>query len=276
MIRDRDPNELELQHMRVVVNALDSGLRRFAVGDLEATIDTPFPAHFEGMRRDFNRGLRALSGTMDSVVDNASLLRHESDSLRKSMTENAGKEADGSTRLSKAVAAAGSVALGLRQQKALAQHAATIAENAKLDIHRPREAIAGALKLIEKIGKEPGGKASSGRIEALSEKTEQIGRELDALSLYLDALGEHIVNLAEMAETQAGAASSAHDELNELAKSRRSASLKADIETLTLDRMDRNIAEIHQKASRFMHVTVITPPPRDPGTRGPHLRLVKS
>lgn len=276
MIRDRDPNELELQHMRVVVNALDSGLRRFAVGDLEATIDTPFPTHLEGMRRDFNRGLRALSSTVDSVIGNARLLRRESDALRKSMTENAGKEAEESTRLSKAVAAAGTVDLGLRQQKALAQHAATIAENAKLDIHRPKEAVAAALRLIEKIGSDPGGKASPGRIEALSEKTEQIGRELDALSLYLDALGEHIGNLAEAVETEAGTASSTYDELNELAKSRRSASLKADIETLTLDRMDREIAEIDQKASRFMHVTVITPPPRDPGTRGPHLRLVKS
>lgn len=272
MIRDRDPNELELQHMRVVVNALDSGLRRFAVGDLDATIDTPFPAHFEGMRRDFNRGLRALSGTMDTVVDNARIHRRESDALRKSMTENAGKEADESTRLSKAAADVGTVALGLRQQKALARHAATIAENARLDLHRPKEAVAAALRLVEEIGGDLGGKG----VAELSETTQQIGRELKALALYLDALGEHVGNLAQMAENQAGAASSAHDELNELAKSRRSASLKADIETLTLDRMDRNIAEIDQKASRFVHVTVIIPPPRDPGTRGPHLRLVKS
>ncbi|MFB9952826.1 hypothetical protein ACFFP0_28610 [Rhizobium puerariae] len=282
MIRDRDPNELELQHMRIVVNALDSGVRRFAAADLGATLDSPFPAPWDGMRRDFNRGLNALNGTMDSVIGNARLLRDESDQLRTAMSEGAERQADHSARLSGAAAAAGALAQGLRQQKALARHTATIARNARLDLSRSAEAVSAALKLIEEMGSDGAdGRQSPDRGEALSAATRQIGRELDALGLYLDALNEHAGNLAEAAGDQAEAASATHADLGELARSRHAASLRTDIATLALDRMDRQIAEIDQKASRFARVTVIVPPPHDPaphepGTRGSHLRLVKS
>lgn len=286
MIRDRDRNELELQQMRVVVNALDSGLRRFAAGDIGATLDTVFPAQWEGMRRDFNRGLNALNGTMDSVVGNARLLRDESDSLRRATKRAAETDTEHANQLSKTVATVGTLTQRLREQKTRAQHAATIAQNAQLDIGRPREAVKAALKLIAEMGGDQDGEISAERHEALSSTTQQIGRELDALCLYLDALTDHLGTLSETAQGQAETASSIYDDLNEIAKSRRSVSLKADMTTLTLDRVDRQIAEIDQKASRFARVTVIVEPPHDPdphgsgphspGPRGLHLRLVKS
>jgi chromosome segregation ATPase len=285
MIRDRDRNELELQQMRVVVSALDGGLRRFAAGDLSTTLDTLFPAHWEGMRRDFNRGLNDLNGTMDSVVGNARLLREESDSLRRATKQAAETDTEHANQLSKTVAAVGTLTQRLREQKIRAQHAAAIAQNAQLDIGRPREAVEIALKLIAEMG-DQAGQISTERHEALSSATQQIGRELDALCLYLDALTDHLGTLSETAQGQAETGSSIYDDLTEIAKSRRSVSLKADMATLTLDRVDRQIAEIDQKASRFARVTVIVEPPHDPdphgsgphgpGPRGLHLRLVKS
>ncbi|WP_105383301.1 methyl-accepting chemotaxis protein [Neorhizobium alkalisoli] len=286
MIRDRDRNELELQQMRVVVNALDSGLRRFAAGDLSTTLDTLFPAQWEGMRRDFNRGLNALNGTMDSVVGNARLLREESDTLRRAAKQAAETDTEHAHQLSKTVAAVGTLTQRLREQKTRAQHAAAIAQNAQLDIGRPREAVETALKLIAEMGEDQAGQIATERHEALSSATQQVGRELDALCLYLDALTDHLGTLSETAQGQVETGSSIYDDLNEIAKSRRSVSLKADMTTLTLDRVDRQIAEIDQKASRFARVTVIVEPPHDPdphgsgphgpGPRGLHLRLVKS
>ena len=286
MIRDRDRNELELQQMRVVVNALDGGLRRFAAGDLGTTLDTLFPAQWEGMRRDFNRGLNTLNGTMDSVVGNARLLREESDSLRKGVKQAAETDAEHTRQLSRTLADVGSLTQRLREQKIRAQHAAAIAQNAQVDIRRPKEAVETALKLIAEMDENQAGPISVESREALSSATQQIGRELDALCLYLDALTDHLGTLSETAQGQADAASSIYDDLNETAKSRRSVGLKADMATLTLDRVDRQIAEIDQKASRFARVTVIVQPPHDPdphgsgphgsGPRGLHLRLVKS
>ena len=281
MIRDRDRNELELQQMRSVVDAMDGGLRRFAAGDLSTTIDLSFPIRWEGMRRDFNRGLNALNGTMDSVIGNARLLRDESDTLRKTMTETAEKNASEIERLSGTAATVSTVSQRLREQKARAQHAATIAQNAKLDMQRPREAVAAALQTIEAMSRKPDNDVSKEQLEILSARTQQIGRELDALCLYIDALNDHLGALSEAAENQAGVVSSTHEEMKDIARSQHAVRLKSDMATLALDRMDRQIAEIDQQASRFARVTVITEPPRDPspvnpGRRGPHLRLVKS
>ncbi|MGK6312000.1 hypothetical protein [Neorhizobium sp. DT-125] len=270
-----------MRHLRTVVDALDAGLRRFAAGDLNATVDTPFPAQFEGMRRDFNRGVSALNGTLDALVGDVLVLRNESDTLRSAMNENAGKDAEDSDRLSKAAASIGALNQRLREQKTRAQHAATIAYNARLDIRRPKEVVAAALKTIEAIGRKPDGPASKTDLETLSLGTEQIGRELDALCLYLDALNDQLGILSEMAGDQAEIASSISKDLKDISRSRHAAKLKADMATLALDRMDRQIADIDRRANRFVRVGVVTEPPhdpapRDPGARGPHLRLVKS
>ncbi|SMF04653.1 hypothetical protein SAMN02982989_4703 [Xaviernesmea oryzae] len=281
MIRDRDRNELELRHMRTVVDALDGGLRRFAAGDLNAAVNTPFPAPFEGMRRDFNRGVGALGGTLDALVGDALVLRSESDTLRNAMNESAGKDAEDSDRLSRAAASIGLMSQHLREQKTRAQHAATIAYNARLDMRRPKEAVAAALKTIEAMGRKPDGPASKVDLETLSLGTEQIGRELDALCLYLDALNDQLGILSETAGDQAEMASSTSEDVKDVSRARHAAKLKTDMATLALDRMDRQIADIDRKAGRFVRVSAVAEPPhdpapRDPGARGSHLRLVKS
>lgn len=64
-----DRNETELRNLRATVDMLDGGLRRFAAGDVRTTFENPFPLHFEGLRRDFNRGIGAVSRAADAVID---------------------------------------------------------------------------------------------------------------------------------------------------------------------------------------------------------------
>ncbi len=281
MIRDRDRNEMELQQLRVVVNALDGGLRRFASGGLTTGIDTPFPIQWEGMRRDFNRGLSGLNGAIDSVLGGARLLREDSASLRDSLTDAGRKDREHTDHLSRTTADSRALAQGFETLKAGSRHAAIIADRAREDLRRPKEAVAAALDVISRMEKRPDQRSQGAELGELSATTAQIGRELEALGLYLESLGDHLAALMQNADDHAGAAASHCETLAEMTRSRHGARLKGDIAALLLDRMDRQIADIDHKASRFTPVTVITEPPHDPspadpGGRASHLRLVKS
>ncbi len=170
---------------------------------------------------------------------------------------------------------ASTVERNTRQIAATARHAATIAHNARLDQQRPRQALDATLKMIRAIAAEG---ASPERIEAIEAKLGELGRELDAAGLYVEALAGHVDTLAQAAEEQATATADLRERADVAAKSERVDGLAAISPVLSLDRIDRGLNDIERAADRFTHVTVITPPePQDPTSgKKTFLRLVKS
>jgi methyl-accepting chemotaxis protein len=274
MIRDYDRNETELRNLRATVDMLDGGLRRFAAGDVRTTFENPFPLHFEGLRRDFNRGISAVGRTADTVIDTSRTLRDDTIALREVLADVEAARAARSERNSAALGKATTVERNARQIAATARHAATIAHNAKLDLPRPRQALEATLKMIGAIA---AGGASPQRIEAIEAKLGELGRELEAAGLYVEALADHVDTLSAAAEEQSVLTADLRERADQSSRSERIDGATAIAPVLALDRIDRGLTDIEREADRFTRVVVIAPPqPQDPTSgRKTFLRLVK-
>ena len=145
-MRDRDRLESELLELRAVTDALDGSLRRLASGDIYQIVDVPFPRPFEGMRKDFNRGLAAVAAGIDEIISRTRELRSEAAELDHSLRHSSEDSARQSATVSAAVASLGSAADASRSQSARREHISAILHNARLDLGRPRQAAGDAAR----------------------------------------------------------------------------------------------------------------------------------
>lgn len=176
-MRDRDRLENELLELRAVADALDGSLRRFAAGDIYQNMDIAFPRTFDGMRKDFNRGLRSLTASLDEIISRTRELRSESTELRLSLHLKGEEDAARTAAVSAALASLAGVSNATRSQSARAEHVATILHNARLDLDRPRQAATAA-------GTTTGDAAHSlAQLKALVEDLRPVVREAALLAL---------------------------------------------------------------------------------------------
>lgn len=176
-MRDRDRLENELLELRAVADALDGSLRRLAAGDIYQNIDMAFPRAFEGMRKDFNRGLRSLSTSLDEIISRTRELRSESEEMRRGLHVRAEEENSRAAAVSAALVSLASVENATRSQAARADHVSAILHNARLDLDRPRQATAQA-------GSAAGdARGSLSRLKALVDDLRPVVREAALLAL---------------------------------------------------------------------------------------------
>ncbi|OJT95712.1 MAG: methyl-accepting chemotaxis protein [Rhizobium sp. 63-7] len=74
----------EAADLQRAVTALGGGLRRLADGDLSFQIDTPFVAHLDQLRLDFNDSLSKLDQALGAVGGNARSINAGADEIRNS------------------------------------------------------------------------------------------------------------------------------------------------------------------------------------------------
>ncbi|MCM2441469.1 HAMP domain-containing protein [Agrobacterium vitis] len=72
----------EAQALRRVVEELGDGLHRLAECNMRTTLDTPFDAHFDVLRRDFNDSILTLQTTLKQVLDETGYLQTNSREMR--------------------------------------------------------------------------------------------------------------------------------------------------------------------------------------------------
>lgn len=70
-----------------VFQTVKAHLTRLSDGDLTATIDTPFPPSFEGLRGDFNDTLATLGATFGQIADAAASIRNGAAEIRQSSSD---------------------------------------------------------------------------------------------------------------------------------------------------------------------------------------------
>src|SRR5690606_29826299 len=80
---DRDSLESELLELRLMAHAIGNGLRKLASGDVHQQIEAPLPHNFEGMRKDYNRGLASIASATEDIASHANELRAQSHELRE-------------------------------------------------------------------------------------------------------------------------------------------------------------------------------------------------
>ncbi|UIK04200.1 methyl-accepting chemotaxis protein [Neorhizobium galegae] len=342
-MRDLEAAGEEARDLRTVVEALDGGLRRLAVGDLTVRIDMPFPDRYEGLRADFNHALTILEDVLGMIGSCAHSLHTDCAEARDEMTKTA--EAGGrlTATIAKTAADVGKLAEMLRVRKMEAQHAAEIANNARLDMRPPKEMMQVATAAMEAIRNEslriepatatireiafqanmlalnagleaahPGEaeidfKTVAEEIRGLAERAaeaakeisglsrrsaeaaelggksvEKAGGELDAMTIYADALHGHVAALAAGSGQEIEAVAAVRTTMTTLARASRDQIGALDALTAKLGRMNRDIAAIDHHAGRFTPVTILhaggvaVPESLKPAKPGSHLRLVKS
>ena len=340
-MRDLEAAGEEARDLRTVVEALDGGLRRLAVGDLTVRLDMPFPDRYEGLRADFNHALAILEDVLGMIGSCAHGLHTDCAEARDELTKTA--EAGGrlTATIARTAADVGKLAETLRARKMQAQHAAEIANNARLDMRPPKEMIEAATVAMEAIRKaslriEPAtatireiafqanmlalnaglGAAHPGEAEiktvaeeirglaeraaeaakeisGLSRKSaeaaelgsksvEKAAGELDAMTIYADALHGHVAALAASSGKEIEAVAAVRTTMTTLARASRNQIGALDALTAKLGRMNRDIGAIDHQAGRFTPVTILqaggvaVPESLKPAKPGSHLRLVKS
>ncbi|CDZ28399.1 methyl-accepting chemotaxis protein [Neorhizobium galegae] len=151
--RDIEAARDEARDLKTVVEALDGGLRRLAVGDLTVRLDMPFPEEYEGLRADFNHALTTLEEVLGVIGSGVHGLHSTCATIRDGMAETA--EAGGrlTAALAKTAADVGALAEMLKARKMEAQHTADIAHNARLDMRPSKEMMQAATAAMEAIRK---------------------------------------------------------------------------------------------------------------------------
>lgn len=274
-------------------NDFNRSLRMIA-GSMDAV------AERAGLLRDASHDLRReMEGRADAAAAHASMLSKASAEASE-LALTAGRQ---KTQAEHAGAITHNARLDMREPRQACEASLAAlggAEEAALDLTplvAAIEQIAGeAGKLASKTGNEATGKelralaeglsVTAGMIEAAVAKSAQAvtlardcaartGREIAAISLYVDALDEHVRDLATGAGIETDAAAALQADLSELARTSRQGNAGEHALRMILDRMDRDIAAIEQQAGRYIPVTVLPPQPPAPARPGSHLRLVK-
>ncbi|MDQ0136165.1 methyl-accepting chemotaxis protein [Neorhizobium galegae] len=342
-LRDLETAGDEARALRTVVEALDGGLRRLAVGDLTVRIEMPFPERYEGLRADFNHSLTILEDVLGMIGSCAHGLHTDCAEVRDEIAKTA--EAGGrlTATIARTAADVGRLAETLGERRMQARHAAEIASNARLDMRPPKEMMQAATVAMEAIRKaslkiepatatireiafqanmlalnagieaarpdeaEAGFKTVAEEIRGLAERAaevakeisglsrssaeaaelggksvEKAGLELDAMTIYADALHGHVAALAASSGEEIETLAAARTTMMTLAKASRDQIGALDALTARLGRMNRDIAAIDHHAGRLTPVTILNaggvtvPESLKPAKPGSHLRLVKS
>lgn len=342
-MRDIEATRDEARDLKTVVEALDGGLRRLAVGDLTVRLDMPFPEEYEGLRADFNHALTILEDVLGMIGSSAQDLHSTCAATRDGMAETA--EAGGrlTAAIAKTAADVSALAETLTMRKTQAQHTADIAQNARLDMRQSKEMMQAATAAMEAIrkaslkiepatatlrdiafqanmlalnagieaahwsGAENEFKTVAEEIRGLAERAAEAakeisglsrrsaeaaelggrsvakaGGELDAMTIYADALQGHMEALATSSGKEIEAVAAVRTTMTTLARASRDQIGALDALTTKIGHMNHEIGAMAHHAGRFTPVTILSPgcvrvpESRKPVKPGSHLRLVKS
>ncbi|AXJ95028.1 MULTISPECIES: methyl-accepting chemotaxis protein [unclassified Sphingomonas] len=126
-----EANTAEAQ--RIMAEALASGLRELARGNLAYRIDAPFPSTFETLRTDFNAAMAAIHDTVcavsaaaSNIHDGSADIRHASDDLSQRTEQQAAS-------LEETAAAMDEITTTVRQTAAGAVKANSAVEDARVE-----------------------------------------------------------------------------------------------------------------------------------------------
>ncbi|MCF6367729.1 methyl-accepting chemotaxis domain-containing protein [Rhizobium halophilum] len=176
-MQDRDKLEIELLELRTVVDTFDGSLRRLAMGDVQQQIQHPLPRGYDGLRKDFNRGLASVGASLDTIIARSRGVRLEADELHQSLKRKTEEEVCRQTALAGKVAETSSAADTARRQSAHVEHIQSILYNARVDMRRPKETAAQSAEQSERACQ------SLAQLKSLTDEVRAMLREASLLAL---------------------------------------------------------------------------------------------
>lgn len=196
------------------LNALDTGLRRLATGDLSVSLDTPFSDGFEGLRNDFNRAVNSLNDSLTTIITSAGTLHGECAEARIRLAQERSLIPDEVPALSVAGNGLRDIADLLREQDAALREIAAIAANAKAYWQQHCAAASEQSKVSESL------RSSEKQVGEISALMRDVAFRTNMLSVSASVAAANMASpqetlpafaaeLRDMAETSAAAAKQA-------------------------------------------------------------------
>ncbi|HEX3983679.1 MAG TPA: PAS domain-containing protein, partial [Acidisoma sp.] len=139
------------QQQTLVVKSLASGLSGLASGDLINSLEQPFSAEYETLRRDFNLALAKLRETIVSFGVNAGGVREGAASVMTAADDLAQRTAHQEGALRQTSSALEVLSATVRQTSAHAQRAREVAGTARGDAERSAPVVRKAVEAMGEI-----------------------------------------------------------------------------------------------------------------------------
>ncbi|WP_396595077.1 methyl-accepting chemotaxis protein [Brevundimonas sp. R86498] len=159
----------------VVFEALESGLRRIAAGDLTVRIDIAVEPRFESIREDFNAAVSALAETMSSVRTSAGGVLNGSEEISAASDDLARRSEQQAASLEQTSAALEEITATVRVTATGSQKAAEAVSSARDDAAQSGEVVQRAITAM-------------GEIERSSDQISQIIGVIDEIAFQTNLL----------------------------------------------------------------------------------------
>jgi methyl-accepting chemotaxis protein len=174
--RDAQRNA-EASELERVMRSLGEGLRGLASGDLVSQIDTPFAAHLDSLRLDFNNSVSTLNETMVAVGANATAINAGANEIRSSADQLSKRTEQQAASVEETAAALEEITTTVKDAAKRAAEVSQLVTRTRAGAERSSEVVRKAVGAMQEIEK------SSGEISNIIGVIDDIAFQTNLLAL---------------------------------------------------------------------------------------------
>ncbi|MDR6664487.1 methyl-accepting chemotaxis protein [Rhizobium sp. 1399] len=150
--RERETQKAaEAADLERAVNALGDGLRRLSAGDLLSHIETPFVAHLDALRQDFNNSVEKLNETLHAVGSNARAISAGANEIRSSADELSKRTEQQAASVEETAAALEEITITVKDAAKRAEEASQLVARTRLGAEKSGDVVRKAVAAMHQI-----------------------------------------------------------------------------------------------------------------------------
>lgn len=150
--RERETQKAtEAADLERAVNALGDGLRRLSAGDLLSHIETPFVAHLDALRQDFNNSVEKLNETLHTVGSNARAISAGANEIRSSADELSKRTEQQAASVEETAAALEEITITVKDAAKRAEEASQLVARTRLGAEKSGDVVRKAVAAMQQI-----------------------------------------------------------------------------------------------------------------------------
>ncbi|MBZ5763632.1 methyl-accepting chemotaxis protein, partial [Rhizobium sp. VS19-DR104.2] len=167
----------EAAESQFVVDSLAAGLQRLADGDVAYRISTPFAAHLDTLRLDFNNSLTKLHEALQAVMENARGIDGGANEIRSAADDLAKRTEQQAASVEETAAALEQITTTMRDSTKRAEEAGVLVSRTRIGAEKAGEVVRNAVHAMHQIEK------SSGEISNIISVIDEIAFQTNLLAL---------------------------------------------------------------------------------------------
>lgn len=167
----------ESAESQFVVDCLATGLQRLADGDVAYRISTPFAAHLDSLRLDFNNSLTKLHEALQAVMENARGIDGGANEIRSAADDLAKRTEQQAASVEETAAALEQITTTMRDSTKRAEEAGFLVSRTRVGAEKAGEVVRNAVNAMQQIER------SSGEISNIIGVIDEIAFQTNLLAL---------------------------------------------------------------------------------------------